>query len=65
MNHVAFFIFLTRRFVGLLLVIDCLVEATDALVIRLLDASLCLLSCWQKRGAGFTYYWIEPMTLAV
>lgn len=67
MNHVAFFIFLTRRFVGLLLVIDCLVEATDALVIRLLDASLCLLSCWQKRGfrpvlptIGF-----EPMTLAV
>ena len=43
------------------------VEATDALVIRLLDASLCLLSCWQKRGfrpvlptIGF-----EPMTLAV
>jgi hypothetical protein len=23
-----------------------------------LDASLCLLSCWQKAGDGFTYYWI-------
>lgn len=42
------------------------VEATDALV-RLLAASPCLLSCWQKQG-----FWpvlptigFEPMTLAV
>ena len=43
------------------------VEATDALVILLLDASLCLLSCWQKRGfrPALPTIGFEPMTLAV